>query len=277
MATAEQFKQMEDVITLLLEQITQLNMQLAAMSTTERKFSKRFEVVADPGHYEGDRAKFTKWWTKIKVWMKANWDGLETNRDTACVVEIEGVFHPQTEKDWAQALLQNFTQGMLWVDEYTTKFLSLFRMAGMSDKHRVFLLERNLNPKIIKHMYLTGKRTTTVTQVAGVIQEIGRAQGLYDLQFSRNQGGTWSNNAAPKGSSLSGQTRGGKVYGSCQKKDCCSGQKGKGWQVQQTELKQQSAPPQAKALKGMDYEAMKAYFYNLHMTELKAQGEGFSH
>ncbi|KAF9226845.1 hypothetical protein BS17DRAFT_668155, partial [Gyrodon lividus] len=79
-------------------------------------------------------------------------------------------------KDWAWAPLQNFTQGTSWVDKYTTKFLSLFRMAGMSDKHGVFLLERNSNPKIIKQMYLTGKRTAIVAKVARVI---GRAQELY--------------------------------------------------------------------------------------------------
>ncbi|KAF9224646.1 hypothetical protein BS17DRAFT_795536 [Gyrodon lividus] len=154
MATAEWFKQMEDMITLLQEQIMQLNMQLAATSTMERKFSKRFKVVADPGHYEGDRAKFTKWWTKIKVWMNANWDGLETTETWLGLLAgrymemcMNKCLDVRVWPNWDDQQVE--TEG---VNEYTTKFLSLFRMAGMSDEHRVFLLERNSNPKIIKQM-----------------------------------------------------------------------------------------------------------------------------
>ncbi|EGN93755.1 hypothetical protein SERLA73DRAFT_78619 [Serpula lacrymans var. lacrymans S7.3] len=55
-------------------QIAELISQLAeiqanppvATPSVEKKFNKKVEVVADPGAFEGDRARFAEWWIKQK-------------------------------------------------------------------------------------------------------------------------------------------------------------------------------------------------------------------
>ncbi|KAF9220557.1 hypothetical protein BS17DRAFT_714159, partial [Gyrodon lividus] len=109
----------------------------------ELKFNKKFELVADPGQYEGDKAKFNEWWTKMQIWINANWDGMETNMEICCVVwscmkgliagqyvetqmgnclakreewpewkdlkpEIKGFFRPQTEANFYCRFIKGF-------------------------------------------------------------------------------------------------------------------------------------------------------------------------
>ncbi|KIJ58651.1 hypothetical protein HYDPIDRAFT_76939, partial [Hydnomerulius pinastri MD-312] len=38
----------------------------------EKRFSKKVEIIADPGQYAGEEAKFIEWWTKMKIWVRAN-------------------------------------------------------------------------------------------------------------------------------------------------------------------------------------------------------------
>ncbi|EGN98282.1 hypothetical protein SERLA73DRAFT_74511 [Serpula lacrymans var. lacrymans S7.3] len=68
-----------DVSTLLHNmhaQILTLTMQLAELqenppvATSGQKFSKKVEIIADPGTFEGDWAQFAKWWIKLQIWIK---------------------------------------------------------------------------------------------------------------------------------------------------------------------------------------------------------------
>ncbi|EGN91664.1 hypothetical protein SERLA73DRAFT_157462 [Serpula lacrymans var. lacrymans S7.3] len=100
------------------------------------KFNKKVKVVADPGAFEGDKERFTKWWIKLQIWVKANWDAFADDFEVATAVlsrlkgpvagryaqvrmqecytagvwsvwddlkiEIEKYFKPQAERDWAR-------------------------------------------------------------------------------------------------------------------------------------------------------------------------------
>ncbi|EGO18785.1 hypothetical protein SERLADRAFT_443757 [Serpula lacrymans var. lacrymans S7.9] len=102
-------------------QIAALTSQLAeiqanppvATPLVEKKFNKKVEVVADPGAFEGDRARFAEWWIKLQIWVKANWDAFADDFEecyTAGVwptwddlkIEIKKYFKPQAERDWAR-------------------------------------------------------------------------------------------------------------------------------------------------------------------------------
>ncbi|KAF9223591.1 hypothetical protein BS17DRAFT_766883 [Gyrodon lividus] len=121
-----------EVINNLNATIAALQDQLTAMATEmqkvkdekgtkELKFNKKFELVADPGQYEGERAKFNEW----QPWPK--WKDLQA--------EVPKFFRPQTKVDWARATLQNMKQGNSRVDDYITNFLSLITLSGISDEH----------------------------------------------------------------------------------------------------------------------------------------------
>ncbi|KAF9219535.1 hypothetical protein BS17DRAFT_821664 [Gyrodon lividus] len=189
--------------------------------------------------------------------------------------------------DWARATLQNLKQGSSLVDDFITRFLSLVTQAGISNEHGVYLLEQNSKPEIIKQMYIMHQRKANIQDAAVTIREIGRAQELYHIQFG-HQGSTWFNNAKQPSASSSGS----KVYSGCREPmNIDTAQKGKcfncthAMQLQSTKIpalnasgwegtEQQSALPQTNLVSGMDYEAMKAYFYDMHVNELKAQGKG---
>ncbi|KAH7918092.1 hypothetical protein BV22DRAFT_983707, partial [Leucogyrophana mollusca] len=70
----------------IAELAAQLENEQANKTIINKTFSKKVEVMADPGQYEGDRARFAEWWTKMKVWIKANWDGLANNFEICVAV-----------------------------------------------------------------------------------------------------------------------------------------------------------------------------------------------
>ncbi|KAF8834360.1 hypothetical protein BDN67DRAFT_1016584 [Paxillus ammoniavirescens] len=197
-AAQEEIKALQDALRTLARKINELESNPPI--TTERKFSKKFEVVADPGFFKGDRARFSEWWTKIQIWISSNWDGLDTNRE------------PQSEKDWARHQIQNLKQGNSRIDDFITRFLSLSRMANISNKHAVYLLERNTKPEIIKHYFLTTERQVTLDTAYRAICEVGRSFELYEVQFG-NQGRGWFNNTPQRNRVEHSSSGGSKTYG----------------------------------------------------------------
>ncbi|KAF9221696.1 hypothetical protein BS17DRAFT_710271, partial [Gyrodon lividus] len=184
------------------------------------------------------------------------------------------------------------------VDNFITCFLSLVTQAGISNEHGIYLLEWNSKLEIIKQMYITGQRKASVQAMAMTIREIGCAQELYHIQFG-HQGSTWFNNAKqPSASSSSSKVYSGHgepmnintaqkgkcfncggihmVHDCRAPKDPCSKCKWLGGCHKNDCTEQQSALSQTNPVSGMDFDAMKAYFYDMHGNELKAQGKGQS-
>ncbi|EGO03081.1 hypothetical protein SERLA73DRAFT_150599 [Serpula lacrymans var. lacrymans S7.3] len=170
-------------------QITTLTSQLAELQTNppvatplvEKKFNKKVEIVADPGAFEGDRARFAKWWIKLQIWVKANWDAFADNFEVATVEcytagvwptwedlkkEIEKYFKPQAERDWAPQQICSFKQGNMRTDDYVTRFLALSIQGGLGNEHAVELLEHNVNPRIAEQIYLQDTRNENLSLVA---------------------------------------------------------------------------------------------------------------
>ncbi|EGO28098.1 hypothetical protein SERLADRAFT_435870 [Serpula lacrymans var. lacrymans S7.9] len=139
--------QPQDVNALLhsmRQQILALATQLAeiqanppvATPSVEKKFNKKVKVIADPGAFQGDRAQFAKWWIKLQIWVKANWDAFADDFEECYTtgvwptwdnlkIEIEKYFKPQAERDWACQQICSFKQGNMRMDNYVTRFLAL--------------------------------------------------------------------------------------------------------------------------------------------------------
>ncbi|KIJ58532.1 hypothetical protein HYDPIDRAFT_102496 [Hydnomerulius pinastri MD-312] len=336
---------MQSLVEAMQQQIAQMQAMIATQTAqladqtpvvnVEKRFSKKVEIIADPGQYAGEKAKFIEWWTKMKIWVRANnnafsnsfelctvvWSHLtrpnvgrytQTRmveclnadhwpRDTELIEEVESFFLPQNERDWARSQIQTCKQGNLRVDEYVSKWLSLFRQSKISDEHGVYLLETNTSARIIKQVFMLGVRADTIIEYIMItrIQNIGQAQEAY-LMFqptAKTQGRAWGNNAsgsktyggqgelmdigaATKGRGAGSSEcykcgKGGHFAPNCKAPNCQCGSnrhtskrhpagqgKGKG-RESQADFKQ------------MDFEEAKAFFYDMQVAELKSQGKGF--
>ncbi|EGO00652.1 hypothetical protein SERLA73DRAFT_71648 [Serpula lacrymans var. lacrymans S7.3] len=239
-----------DVNTLLHNmraQILALTMQLAklqenppaAAPAAEKKFNKKVEVVADPGTFEGDRAQFAKWWIKLQIWVKANWDAFADDFEVATAVlsqlkgpvagqyaqvrlqecytagvwpawddlkvEIKKYFKPQAERDWACQQICSFKQGNMRMDNYVTRFLALSIQGGLGNEYAVELLECNVNPRIAEQIYLQDTQNENLALAAEEVRQVGRAMELYTM----HQGGrtTTKNNFSQRSPGSSNQNK----------------------------------------------------------------------
>lgn len=208
---------MEEVVASLQLQIQSLQSQLSKDS--KKKIDRKIQVIADPGTFEGEKAKFPEWWTKMKVWVKANWEAFDSDFELASAVwsrmkgptagryaetrmsqamlrdtwpqwdhlmaEIEGQFQPVTEKDWAKNAISKLKQGSMRVDDFTTKWASLARQADISEEHGVYLLESHTSPEITKILYTNGLRRATMKDTMDEIRKIGQAQEIFQLHHTK--------------------------------------------------------------------------------------------
>ncbi|KIN95450.1 hypothetical protein M404DRAFT_165875, partial [Pisolithus tinctorius Marx 270] len=151
---------------------------------------RRIEVMADPGQYAGDRAKFSEWWVKMKVWVAQNRTALPTTQDKCTAVwsrmtgpvagrfaqakfslaivtgvwpdtaemieDIDRFFAPQTDVEWAKAQMRTMRQGNSRYEEFYTKFESLKVQGRVTDETAGFLLENAVHPAIMKEALRRG-------------------------------------------------------------------------------------------------------------------------
>ncbi|EGN97084.1 hypothetical protein SERLA73DRAFT_74796 [Serpula lacrymans var. lacrymans S7.3] len=188
----------------------------AAAPTVEKKCKKKVKVVADPGTFEGDRARFAEWWIKLQIWVKANWDVFADDFEECYTVgvwpiwddlkvEIEKYFKPQAERDWAHQQICSFKQGNMRTDDYVTRFLALSIQGGLGNEHAVELLERNVNPRIAEQIYLQDTCNENLALVAEEVQQVGRAMELYAMH--QGGGSTTKNNYSQRRPGSSNQNQ----------------------------------------------------------------------
>ena len=105
-------------------------------------------------------------------------------------VEIEGVFRPQLQKDWACSMLKKHkqTDNMSTV-AFIAEFMKLKYYAATEDHEAIGLLEDNVHPCIRYQLILTGCCSTNYDTTLMAIKEIGSNLEAYRMYAKTGQEG----------------------------------------------------------------------------------------
>ncbi|KIN95887.1 hypothetical protein M404DRAFT_164707 [Pisolithus tinctorius Marx 270] len=178
---------------------------------------RRIEVMADLGQYAGDRAKFSEWWIKMKVWVAQNRTALPTAQDKCTVVwsrmtgsvagrftqakfslaivtgvwpdtaemieDIDRFFAPQTDMEWAKAQMRTMRQGNSRYEEFYAKFESLKVQGHITDETAGFLLENAVHPAIVEEALRRGCTQGSYLQMTIAFREAALARDRFKLLY----------------------------------------------------------------------------------------------
>ena len=88
--------------------------------------------------------------------------------------EIEGVFHPQLQQDWAHNALKKFkqTDNMSTV-AFIAEFMKLKYYAKTDNGTAIGYLEDNVHPCICYQLFSTGRRSSNYNATLIALKEIG--------------------------------------------------------------------------------------------------------
>ena len=103
-------------------------------------------------------------------------------------VEIEGVFRPQLQKDWARTQLKKLkqTDNMSTV-AFIAEFMKLKYYAATEDREAIGLLEDNVHPRIRYQLFSTGRRSANYDATLIAIKEIGTNLEAYRMYAKTGQ------------------------------------------------------------------------------------------
>ena len=103
-------------------------------------------------------------------------------------VEIEGVFRPQLQKDWARSMLKKHKQtDSMSTVAFIVEFMKLKYYAATEDHEAVGLLEDNVHPRICYQLFSTGRRSTNYDTTLMAIKEIGSNLEAYRMYARTGQ------------------------------------------------------------------------------------------
>ena len=164
-------------------QLLAMQNQATATATATAQMAKISKLLADPGPFDGSMSKFEEWWTKVKAWQAENHLAMPANTDkpvhtvlsrlegskagsfartrleilnsktaytwARMCSELEELFRPANQKDWAQKKLRELKQGKMTIDEWIIKFQTYSQAAQLDQGQLVDIIEQNIDPSII--------------------------------------------------------------------------------------------------------------------------------
>ena len=103
-------------------------------------------------------------------------------------IEIEGVFRPQLQKDWARSMLKKHkqTDNMSTV-AFIVEFMKLKYYTATEDHEAIGLLEDNVHPRIRYQLFSTGQRSANYDATLMAIKEIGSNLDAYRMYTRTGQ------------------------------------------------------------------------------------------
>ena len=140
--------------------------------------SKKVEVFADLGNFNGEINHFEEWWLKMKTWLNINQPTIPPKSYDIVVavlshmkqkagtfsaqrlekdqmytwseleVDIVKQYHPTARPDWARQKLWKLKQGNTQSCDYVDLFTKYFKDAGIGHSHAIDILEQSMNAEI---------------------------------------------------------------------------------------------------------------------------------
>ena len=164
-------------------QVLAMQAQNTATATATAQTAKISKLLADPGPFDGSMSKFKEWWAKVKAWQAKNHLAMPANTDkpvravlsrlegpkagsfartrlemlnggtaytwARMCTELEELFRPANQKDWAQKKLRELKQGRMTIDEWIIKFQTYSQAAQFDQGQLIDIIEQNINSSII--------------------------------------------------------------------------------------------------------------------------------
>ena len=206
--------------------------------------------------------------------------------------EIEAHFSPQTNVEWSRQELRKLKQGFMRIEDFMNKFVSLKHQGNVSDDFGCALLKQALRPELLHEVLLTNCDISDWDDFSQCALKVGRnlerlriIRGGYTPGYNNlargsrfSATGTQPGAGAPMniGAAQQQQRAGNPQCYNCQQfghiaHNCCNkkvpqGQAPQAARVAEISTQQAAGPSndeRIRALQGMDFEAMKAYFADL--------------
>ena len=181
--------------------------QATATATAMAQTAKISKLLADPGPFDGSMSKFEEWWAKVEAWQAENHLAMPANTDKpvhavlsrlegpkggsfvrtrleilnsgtpyiwACMCgELEELFRPANQKDWARKKLRELKQGRMMIDEWIIKFQIYSQAAQLDQGQLVDIIEQNIDPSIIQKIIKEDTRPTDLADYLTKVWNIG--------------------------------------------------------------------------------------------------------
>ena len=206
--------------------------------------------------------------------------------------KIEAHFSPQTNVEWSCQELCKLKQGFMRIEDFINKFVSLKHQGNVSDDFACALLEQAICPELLREVLLTDWDISDWDNFSQCVLKVGRnlerlciIRGGYTPGYNNSAGssrfsatGTQPGAGTPMniGAAQQQQRTGnpqcyncqqfGHIAHNCRNKKVPRGQAPQTARVAEIPTQQVAGPSNDKrirALQGMDFEAMKAYFADL--------------
>ena len=102
--------------------------------------------------------------------------------------EIEGVFHPQLQQDWAHNALKKLKQtNNMSTVAFIAEFMKLKYYAKTDDGAAIGYLEENVHPRIHYQLFSTGRCSSNYNSTLTAIKEISANLEVYCMDVHTGQ------------------------------------------------------------------------------------------
>ena len=193
-------------------QVLAMQAQATATATTTAQMAKISKLLADPGPFEGSMSKFEEWWAKVKAWQAENHLAMPANTDKPVHAvlsrlegpkagsfasmrleilnsgtaytgarmcgELEELFRPANQKDWARKKLRELKQGRMMIDEWIIKFQTYSQATQLNQGQLVDIIEQNIDSSIIRKIIEEDTRPTNPADYLTKVRNISQKRQL---------------------------------------------------------------------------------------------------
>ena len=189
-------------------QVIALQTQVITTATAMANTAKISKLLTDPGQFDGSMAKFEEWWAKVKAWQSENHLVMPANTDKpvravlSCLQgpkagsfarthleilnaggtyrwgqlcgELENLFRPANQKDWARKKLRELKQGRMPIDKWIIKFETYSQPTQLNQGQLIDIIEQNIDPTIMRKIIEEDTRPTDLADYLTKIRNIGQ-------------------------------------------------------------------------------------------------------